>query len=113
VTIGNRLKEERERLTLTQPSLALACGTTKKTQIEYEKDKSPPKAPYLAKAASFGVDVAYVITGIRLDNVAKTADELGFLRACRAMPNETARSAARAALMGVLAAYGVNLGDTK
>ncbi|MCK9635991.1 MAG: helix-turn-helix transcriptional regulator [Methylobacter tundripaludum] len=83
MTIGGRLREERERLDLSQTSMAEAAGTTKKTQLDYEKNRTPPKANYLAKVATFGVDVAYVITGIRAENVAHNAIELGYLRQCR------------------------------
>jgi len=98
VTIGDRLKEERERLSLTQPALAAAAGTTKKTQIDYEKNKTQPKANYLAAVAAFGVDVAYVITGIRLENVASTPTELAYLRNCRAFKSTKARDSALKAL---------------
>jgi len=98
VTIGDRLKEERERLKLSQTSLADAAGTTKKTQIDYEKNKTQPKANYLAAVAAFGVDVAYVITGIRLENVASTPTELAFLRNCRAFKTNASRDSALRAL---------------
>lgn len=83
---------------LTQTSLAEAAGTTKKTQIDYEKNKTQPKARYLASIATWGVDVAYVITGIRLENVATTPTELGYLRNCRAFKTPEARQSALAAL---------------
>lgn len=98
MTIGERLKEERDRLKLSQPALAEAAGTTKKTQIDYEKDKTQPKANYLAKVAEMGVDVAYVITGMRLENVASTPTELAFLRNCRAFKSTASRAAALKAL---------------
>ncbi len=80
---GERLKEERERLSLTQKAIADAAGTTSRTQISYEGNGSPPKSSYLAKVALLGVDVGYVITGIRAENVAHTPTELGYLRHCR------------------------------
>jgi len=80
---GERLKEERERLNLTQKAIADAAGTTSRTQISYEGNGSPPKSSYLAKVALLGVDVGYVITGIRAENVAHTPTELGYLRHCR------------------------------
>jgi len=83
VTIGDRLKEERDRLKLSQTSMGEAAETTKKTQIDYEKNNTPPKANYLAKISLLGVDVGYVITGIRAENVAHTPTELGYLRHCR------------------------------
>lgn len=98
MTIGTRLKEERERLKLSQTALADAVGTTKKTQIDYEKDNTQPKAMYMAKVAEMGVDVAYVITGMRLENVASTPSELAFLRNCRAFKTSAARASALRAL---------------
>lgn len=98
MTIGTRLKEERERLKLSQTALAEAAGTTKKTQIDYEKDNTQPKAQYLAFVAAMGIDVAYVITGVRLENVASTPTELAFLRNCRAFKSTAARTAALKAL---------------
>jgi len=65
VSIGKRLREERDRLGYSQPKFAAFAGTTKKSQIDYEKDITQPKAGYLSAIAEVGVDVAYVITGIR------------------------------------------------
>jgi DNA-binding XRE family transcriptional regulator len=65
MSIGQRLKEERERLNLSQTALAEAAGTTKQTQFSYETDRTPPKASYLAAVVPYGVDVAYVVTGQR------------------------------------------------
>lgn len=110
MTIGDRLKEERERLRLSQTSLAEGAGTTKKTQIDYEKDKTQPKGRYLAAVASFGVDVAYVITGERLENTAITTMELSYLRLCRRLGVvDGGQKAGNAALLGVLASYGLSL----
>lgn len=85
MTIGERLREERERLKLTQPAIAEAAGTTKQTQHAYETNRTPPKASYLSKVASLGIDVAYVVTGERLENTASTPTELAYLRNCRAL----------------------------
>jgi len=65
VTIGERLKEERERLDFTQPAFAGLAETTKKSQIDYEKDLTQPKAGYLAAIAKVGADVQYIVTGER------------------------------------------------
>ncbi len=112
MTIGDRLREERERLNLTQPSIALAGETTKQTQHAYESNRTPPKASYLAKVASLGVDVAYVVTGVRLENSATTPIELSYLRICRRLANvEGGQMAGNAALLGVLASYGLTLND--
>lgn len=64
MTIGQRLREERERLGYTQPAFAELAGTTKKSQIDYEKDLTQPKAGYLASIADAGADINYIVTGI-------------------------------------------------
>lgn len=65
MTIGERLKEERERLGFTQPAFAGLAETTKKSQIDYEKDLTQPKAGYLAAIAKVGANIQYIVTGER------------------------------------------------
>lgn len=62
-SIGSRLKEERERLGLSQTALADVGGATRKTQFNYETDTRRPDADYLASIAGAGVDVLYVLLG--------------------------------------------------
>lgn len=62
---GARLREERERLGLTQQALGEAAGVTNITQSNYEAGRRSPAADYLAAAAAAGVDVLYVVTGVR------------------------------------------------
>ena len=57
--IGARLREERERLGLTQDVL----GVTPQSQRKYEKGESTPGADYLANFATLGGDILYVVTG--------------------------------------------------
>lgn len=61
---GLRLKEERERIGLSQASFAAVGGASKGSQILYEKGK-PPTADYLAAIAAAGADVTYILTGRR------------------------------------------------
>ncbi|WP_181454294.1 helix-turn-helix transcriptional regulator [Halomonas sp. SL1] len=63
-----RLREERTRLGLSQTELGDIASITKNTQMLYESDKRSPKADYLSSVASAGVDVRYVIEGIRSDS---------------------------------------------
>lgn len=108
--IGDRLKEERERLKLTQKSIADFAGTTTRTQISYEGNLTRPKGGYLARVSSLGVDVAYVLTGERLENTATTPTELAYLRICRRLADvDGGQKAGNAALLGVLASYGLKL----
>lgn len=74
MTIGDRLKEERSRLGLSQTDLAAVGGVGKTTQINYEKGSGSPDARYLAAAADRGVDILYVVTGVRRP---AHADQLG------------------------------------
>ena len=101
VSIGDRLREERVRLGLTQPVIGEMGGITKKTQMLYEGGERAPGADYLAAVADHGVDVRYVLTGKR-DHTpppAISADEQVMLRYYReAAP--AVRKAALGALIG-------------
>lgn len=61
--IDVRLKEERERLGLSQPLFAQAAGAAKRTLADWEKGVSSPTAVQLSALAKVGVDVLYVLTG--------------------------------------------------
>ncbi|GEK74215.1 XRE family transcriptional regulator [Halomonas halophila] len=62
-SIGARLREERERLGLTQTELGEKAGVTKNTQRLYESDQRSPKADYLVAVEHVGVDTRYVLMG--------------------------------------------------
>jgi len=62
-TIGERLKEERIRLNISQSKLAEIGGIARQTQINYECDKRSPDSEYLAKIAKEGINIQYVICG--------------------------------------------------
>ena len=64
-SIGNRLREERERLGMSQPAMAEVCGVTMRSQRNYEKDERVPDASYLASATLVNVDILFVLTGQR------------------------------------------------
>lgn len=65
VAIGERLKEARDALKLNQTAFAALAGTSRQTQSNYEKGERMPDAIYLATIAHVGVDVQYVLTGVR------------------------------------------------
>ena len=98
VSIGDRLKEERERLGFTQPAFAGLAETTKKSQIDYEKNLTQPKAGYFAAISKVGADIQYIVTGVR-SVAALSADETELLKLFRAAP-----LAVKAAAMAALAA---------
>lgn len=62
---GLRLREERERLGLSQTALATAGGVKRLAQGQYEKGLSSPSVRYLAAIASMGIDVQYALFGHR------------------------------------------------
>jgi len=66
VGIGDRLKEERERLGFNQTEFAAKAGASKNSQYNYEKGERSPDANYLAAVAEQGVDILYVVTGQRM-----------------------------------------------
>jgi len=90
MTIGERLKEERSRLKLSQTDLGAIGGVGKTTQINYEKDAGSPDGRYLAAVAAAGVDVLYVVTGERKPQPADsvTAEEADLLDRFRQLPPE-------------------------
>lgn len=65
MTMGDRLKEERTRLGLSQAALAAAAGIPKATLVGYELGRRVPGGDALRSLASAGVDIHYVLTGVR------------------------------------------------
>lgn len=61
--IGERLKEERNRLGLTQAQLAEKIGIHRNTQNRYENGEREPDTAYLDALKAVGVDLAYVLSG--------------------------------------------------
>jgi transcriptional regulator with XRE-family HTH domain len=88
IDIGTRLKEERERLKLSQAALAEIGGKKKLAQLKYEQGESSPTASYLAAAQRVGVDVLYVVTGERAAGLPAglSAEEQLLLETYRALP---------------------------
>jgi transcriptional regulator with XRE-family HTH domain len=79
MTIGERLREERTRLRLSQPIFAEIAGTTKQTIFSWETGKTAPVADQLADLTRAGVDVLYVLTGERSASAAVTPSEVALL----------------------------------
>jgi transcriptional regulator with XRE-family HTH domain len=63
--IGVRLKQERDRLGLSQDEVCTAAGINRRSQSNYENSVRSPDAAYLASISKLGIDVGYVITGRR------------------------------------------------
>jgi len=102
VGIGDRLKEERERLGFNQTELAAKAGASKNSQYNYEKGERSPDASYLAAVADQGVDVLYVVTGHRssMDESQLSDDDLEIVMRVRNLEAED-----KGAVMRLLRAF--------
>lgn len=93
--IGQRLKEERERLGYNQTDFAALARAAKRTQIDWEKGVSSPTAEQLAAFATIGADVLYILTGQRSGMVALAPalkpDEAALLDNYRHSPEDQKR----------------------
>lgn len=95
-----RLKEERKRLGMNQTQFAELAGTTKNSQLNYEKGNVCPSATYLAAIAAAGVDVQYVLTGRRSSEPVLTPEEKAVLAAWKNASKEVQAAALAALLAG-------------
>lgn len=66
-TFAERLKEERERLQLSQEKLGELGGVRKQAQGLYEKGVRVPDVDYILRLKDAGVDVRYLIEATRQD----------------------------------------------
>lgn len=64
-SIPSRLREERDRLDLTQTEAAALCGVARETWSRYEAGSMSPGLEVLAALAGRGADIGYVLTGER------------------------------------------------
>jgi len=71
MSVGERLREERNRLALTQTALGAIGGVLVQAQRLYEQGKRKPDSDYLSAVAAAGVDILSVITGRKTPNLEK------------------------------------------
>lgn len=62
---GKRLKEERIAAGYTQAQFAEATHITREAQGKFERDVHMPNSAYLLAAAALGIDIHYILTGMR------------------------------------------------
>jgi transcriptional regulator with XRE-family HTH domain len=94
VLLGERIREERLRLGLTQDQL----GVAPKTQRFYESGERSPDAEYLRRFAEAGADILYIVTG-RAGGVL-APDESALLAGYRAMDDR-----GRAMVLAMIGGY--------
>lgn len=67
-TVGDRLKEVRDTLKMSQKAFAEIGGVGAHAQMNYEKNERKPDSLYLENIAKLGCDIQYIITGVKADN---------------------------------------------
>lgn len=67
--IALRLTEERARIGFSQADFARKTGVSREGLRRYEMGLSEIGAEFLSKAASMGIDVQYVLAGVRSTNI--------------------------------------------
>lgn len=72
LSVGARLREERERLGFSQSAFGQLAGVSLRTEQDWERGVSSVRADFLSIAAAHGVDVLYVLTGQRMQPVEST-----------------------------------------
>ena len=65
MSFAQRLREERERMELSQEDFAAMGGVKKNAQHNYEKAARMPDVQYLISLAAHQVDVVFILTGRR------------------------------------------------
>lgn len=76
--VGARLAEERVRIGYNQSAFARLLGLSVPGLRKIEGGASEFKVNVLISAASAGIDVQYVVTGVRSKNTEKVTDQIGF-----------------------------------
>ncbi|SFT49356.1 helix-turn-helix domain-containing protein [Pseudomonas marincola] len=87
IGLGERLREERDRLGLNQTDFGVQAGVSRGTQKAYELGNSSPDIRYLMVLQSMSVDVHYLLTGTRgpSDVAAMNAGEAALVHNYRAL----------------------------
>ena len=89
MTLGNRLKLGRKSLGLSQEQLAAVAGIGANAQGHYESGFRVPRASYFAALSALGLDVQYIVLGVRNRPYADlVADEAQFIQALRLLDAE-------------------------
>lgn len=105
---GERLKEERVRLGLSQAALGEIGGVRKQAQLNYEKGERNPDSAYLSAIAKFGADIQFIVTGIRSAEIL-SPDEKELINLFRQAPLAVKAAALAALNAGNAAADSINV----
>jgi transcriptional regulator with XRE-family HTH domain len=115
MNIAVRIKEERERIGLSQTALAAIAGSTKLTQLRWEQGVASPNASVLESWSKIGIDVLYILTGERSKPVEDTLTpkEKTLLESFRKAPEAVQNAAIVALLSGGQAPAGLEEPKTR
>jgi transcriptional regulator with XRE-family HTH domain len=85
--LGERLKQERRAVRLSQKELAFKCGVAANAQRHYESGFRMPRADYLQLASAAGLDAHFILFGIRMpvDSAGLSPDEFVLLKKIRSL----------------------------
>lgn len=98
--VGDRLREERLRIGVSQEDAALLCGVSRAMWGRYERAVSLPGASVLLHLIGHGFDLNYILGGSRtLSDSTLNDEETALLAAFRATDDEGRASALRAVNM--------------
>lgn len=97
LSAGECLREERTRLGLKQEEMAQIGGVTRNTQGSYERDERRPDTGYLKALHAVGLDVLYVVTGVRTPApISELSEDEGvIIRRYRSIPSDDQKSVRR------------------
>ncbi|WP_200928965.1 helix-turn-helix domain-containing protein [Pseudomonas monteilii] len=94
-SVGDRLREERVRLNLSQEDLAQAGGVNRNTQGSYERGARNPDTAYLLAVAQLGVEVGFVLFGKRSLDTELSVEETQIIEQYREIPEQDQRALRR------------------
>lgn len=110
VSIGERIREERKKLQLSQSDFAKSAGCSRNAQAIYERDESLPGAAYLVNLSTMGIDVQYILTGHLTPDVGDvTNDELELIKLYRSAPLAVKAAALAALTAGSSASHSISV----
>lgn len=109
-SIGERIREERKKLQLSQADFAKAAGCSRNAQAIYERNESLPGAAYLLSLSGIGIDAAYILTGHRTPDFGDISnDELELIKLYRSAPLAVKAAVFAALTAGSSASNSINV----
>lgn len=73
---GERLKQARKELRLSQTEFAEKVGIGRIAQFQYEKELRSPNVRYLCAASEAGIDIGYVLFGVKSNVAFMSVEEI-------------------------------------